>query len=324
MNKPKTAKKILAFVFCAAILMTISTAPALALTNFPAVINIPNATATIDGVVSPGEWDEATAIIIKSQDALADFEAGIPGSHYIFPNDGDPQNTAVIRFKINGGYLYMLEEKTADNPWQFTGAEEDGIAPWMTSGSIVFFVTKSENLNTSDLFITPTNPPQFAYRAQNDQEQRTPIKAAEAATVISADGKSIIVEAKIALSDLGLSEADFTGGDLLVTYCSIYAFDPDFAPWDGGYQTQYKGVGPWDESLPVALIAGAEWPPPVVVPETPAVEEDSPAAVEEAPPAAAPVRPASPPTGDAGMIFAIISAMAAVSGVLICKKKIRN
>ena len=34
-------------------------------------------------------------------------------------------------------------------------------------------------------------------------------------TSISADKKSIVLEAKIALSDLRLTEADFSGGDML-------------------------------------------------------------------------------------------------------------
>ena len=318
----------------AAILLILSlTAPALAATNYPNAINVPNSAATIDGVIEPGEWDEATRIEIKYTDILADQDDGVPGAGQV----GGPRPDVIsddeiwlsVRMKIKDGYLYLLEERKQNTPIQFTNDYHNH--PYASSGSIIFFCEKGASLNSQDLFVLAETKsgtgPMFGWRELNDHAGMTEIFAEEAKATITTN--TFVLEAKIKLTEFGLTEQELKDGKYLVTYCAVKITEPNFSGepsdlWGDNFQLQYKGVGPWDESVPLTVVAGAEWPPPP--PPAPEPEPESAPEAQgggsDAPEQpAVPVRPAAPPTGDAGVAALTAILAAAAAGVLVSKKR---
>lgn len=252
-------KRVTRFIIglIAAAVMTVPTLAA----PHASVINIPEGTATIDGVISPGEWDNATEIGLYLTETLAaggnGDGAGVVGGT---PPDEhtNADMTTTVRLKMKDGYLYVLETRK-DSTLQFT--RDNATMPWASDGSIIFFCKKGENLNTSDLFIMArgkTEPnPMFCVRL--DCAETVDISAVAAKSTITED--TFVMEAKVMIADLGnVTEADFRSGDLLVTYCSINIIEPDFdgenpVLWGDNYQLQYIGVGPWDLSPPIRIVA---------------------------------------------------------------------
>ena len=307
----------IAAVLLLALAMTV---PSLAATNYPAAINVPNGAATIDGIIEAGEWDEATRIEIVLSDILEDQDNGVPGAGLV----GGPRPDVVnnddiwlsVRMKVQDGYLYLLEERK-DSTMQFTNDYYNH--PYASAGSIIFFCEVGENLNSHDLFVLAETKsktgPMFGWREQNDHAAMVEIFAEETKAAITAN--SFVLEAKIKLSDIGMTEQDMKDGKYLVTYCAVKITEPDFSGeptdlWGENYQLQYKGVGPWDESVPIAVVAGAQWPPPAPAEEAEPEPEPEPDPVAEpeatqAPAAPVPEAPVAPASGeDMLMIFALM------------------
>lgn len=312
------------------ILTAISLAiPSLAATNYPGAINVPNGEATIDGVIEPGEWDEATRIEIKFSDILADQDDGVPGAGLV----GGPRPDSIsddeiwlsVRMKVKDGYLYMLEERKQNTPIQW--ANDYFNHTYASSGSIIFFCENGENLNSHDLFILAETKsktgPMFGWREMNDHGNMVEIFAEQAKATIT--DNSFVLEAKIKLSDIGLTEKELKDGKYLVTYCAVKITEPNFSGepgdlWGDNFQLQYKGVGPWDESVPLAVVAGAEWPPPAPAqpdPEPEPAADDAAAGGDEnaqnTQPAPSAQAPAAPQTGTSFTLF-MFMALAAVFG----------
>jgi hypothetical protein len=215
------------------------------------------------------------------------------------------------------GYLYLLEERK-DSTLQF--ANDYYNHTYASSGSIIFFCEAGESLNSHDLFILAETRsktgPMFGWREQNDHAGMVEIFAEEAKATITAN--SFVLEAKIKLSDIGMTEQDLKDGKYLVTYCAVKLTEPDFSGepadlWGENYQLQYKGVGPWDESVPLAVVAGAQWPPPA--PAEPAPIDDPEPAPAEPEPTQAPAAPpaAAPPTGDGILAVCMVAALLAAA-----------
>ena len=324
----------LATVLLLALAVTI---PSLAATNYPSAINVPNGAATIDGIIEPGEWDEATRIEIVLSDILEDQDNGVPGAGLV----GGPRPDVVnnddiwlsVRMKVQDGYLYVLEERK-DSTMQF--ANDYYNHTYASAGSIIFFCEVGENLNSHDLFMLAETKsktgPMFGWREQNDHAGMVEIFAEETKATITAN--SFVLEAKIKLSDLGMTEQELKDGKYLVTYCAVKITEPDFSGepadlWGENYQLQYKGVGPWDESVPIAVVAGSEWPPPapVVEEEPEPIAEPEPTAdtaVTEAPAAPEVATPSAPATGEGtAMLFALMILSILSAGAFFGVKRIR-
>jgi hypothetical protein len=67
-----------------------------------------------------------------------------------------------------------------------------------------------------------------------------------------------IMEAKVPLSDLGLTKAQFEEGEVAFTYCTVDIINPLYDPANfgfsnNGYQLQYIGVNKW-EKAPVLMV----------------------------------------------------------------------
>lgn len=317
-----------------AIISTFVVTASAAATVFPDTINVVDGIATIDGIVSPGEWDDCTEILIKLSTAIEDNLEGNPSGAGLVggsPEDlvpagqNDDDMTVSVRIKVDSEYIYILETRK-DKTMHFT--TEDAQVAYSSDGSIIFFCRDGENLNNVDIFavadtVSKTGP-QFS--ARFDNVDIAPVSAVEAkATINAAD---FVLEYKLKLSDLKLTYADLKDGQYRVTYCAVNVYNEEFTGDVSGlwapnaYQIQYKGVGPWDESPIINVVEGAAWPK---VEEEPAAQETTPTA-EETQPAEEPVitptpdkTPSSPATGDAGIIGFAILAIAAAA--VICLKK---
>lgn len=311
-------KKILS-IAAVIFLMASLALPSLAATNYPASINVPNSAATIDGIIDPGEWDEATRIEIKLSDIIEDGENGVPGAGLVGGPKPEPVNDddiwLSVRMKVKDGYLYVLEERK-DPTLQF--ANDYYNHSYASSGSIIFFCEKGAGLNSHDLFMLAETRsktgPMFGWREENDHGSMVEIFAEEAKATITAS--SFVLEAKISLANIGMTEQELKDGKYLVTYCAVKLTEPDFSGepadlWGENYQLQYKGVGPWDESVPLTVVAGADWPPPPPPEPDPEPEAAPPPAEAEPPAPAAPAdpAPAAPPTGDGAVAMFAIAAI---------------
>lgn len=293
-------------------------------TAFVPEMNVVDGIATIDGVMSPGEWDDCAEMKLALKDVMEDTGSGdgsgvvsnvsavaeeiVPAAH---TND---DITVSVRFKEKDGYLYMLETRK-DKTLLFT--RDDADAPYASDGSIVFFV--KDGVQLADIFImarTKSNPaPMFAKRLNGTEMGE--LNAVEAISTVTAD--SFVLEAKFKLSDLALDENEFKTGKYGVTYCAVNVYNPAFdgetsGLWnDNAYQLQYKGVGPWGESPMIKMVTGGEWPLPEAVAEPETTEaEAAPAATETSP---------APKTADMAAPFALIALAAVFGAALVFKKR---
>jgi len=322
MKTAKTAKKILAFTLCMAILMTVLAVPAMVSAfNPPASATMKKAVTppVIDGNVSAAEWGEPMWSFVYTGTDLSDA-ADTATEFWVFSNDADLDLAAFLKqtkvdfyamWDEDHLYFGIITDNQVDVP---PNMDESEIASLWNSRCIQFEWVSPGDVFNDIGFNTDgagkTN--QFWFMGE---EAGNPMS--HNAKVVKT-GNVVVYEIAMKWSDLYLS-APSAGQALPMTVSFNF-----HKVYDGGGFTALQMGGAImtknpDAHLPVTLSGE---PAVVAVPETPA-EPDAPAAVEEAPPAATPVRPAAPQTGDAGMIFVVILAIAS-AGVLVFRKKIFN
>ena len=309
-------------------------------------IKVPKGEARIDGVVEPGEWDAATAIVL---DYAIMQERGYPSQN----REGMPKELSTsVKVKVKDGYLYFLEERK--NPY-IKFYHDDPRFSYESNGGILWFFVDGDPHDLFYMAGTKSNPnvPAFCYRSDNNNDNRVIIQTVEGATVIT-PGVGSVCEAKIKLSDIGLTMADFESG-LTMFHCTQQV-------WGENYNGQYAlsvGVDPADNSATLGFwewaIQEDEQQPGFTQTDVPewgnsgdyilvadtfdlqavlAAEAAAAAAASEAEAAAnvvadepapvvdtpAPSVPSAPSVGDPMAIFAIISAFSA-SGIAVLRRK---
>ena len=254
---------------------------------------IPEKAAAIDGVISAGEWDQATKLVLNISDTSAWTEdgAGIVGTDgwsALGHTDADFYNE--LAFMADETYIYILCTRT-DSTLNF--ATDNFHTPYASDCSLMWFYDTEEfgQYGLQLLCADKSGVPHIGYFF-TDAEQQNSVDLieeglAEAKTVITDNG--YVMEAKVAyegMDDLTLEM--LKSGSVTVTYCSVNICEEGWDSDDGAhalwgtynYQAQYAGVNYWDFA-PKAVITEAAAP----VVEEPA--EEPAATVEE--PVAEPV-----------------------------------
>ncbi len=271
-------------------------------------VNVVKKAATIDGVVSAGEWDEATALTLNVSDTndWSGDGAGIVGG--VIPDgftDADFCNT--VKLMVKDGYLYYLE--TRQDKTQFFGALDQN-KPYTQDGTLIWFYDLNEE-DRNSLSILPWNNDAgktvLIFNDDANEPAGEPIADAESAFTKDANGYTL--EAKFPLDAIQLSEEALASGQVLVTYCTVNIIDPEFSGdsadlWGDNYQAQYTGVGAWDMSPVIKLV------------DAKPVETEAPAADAPAAPA-----PSAPATADMGIVAAAAVLAIAAGAVLTMKKR---
>ena len=303
------------------------TAAVLAVPSFAAdpvdTVNVVNKDAIVDGVVESGEWDDATKLTLNISDTgtWSVGGAGIVGDPDAAAAHSDSDITNSIRLMIKDGYLYYLEERTDSTP--FFGAV-DTRKPYTQDSTLIWFINGSKRNSLSVLAANDSSDTPLIYFNENDDQPNGVLLDAEATATI---GSGFVLEAKIALSDIGFTEDEFKSGDTYVTYCCVNIYDSDFsgdsaqlwAPY--GYQLQYIGVNTWDLAPVINVVEQTTFVEPE--PEETAPPEEIPAneSPVEAAPSTDPAAAAAPQTSDAFVLLTLGCAAAIALAAVIAKKR---
>ncbi len=231
-------------------------------------VELPYKEATVDGYVDEGEWDGATALILNISDTQnwSEHGAGLVGNKDAAVKLTDDQFTNSIRMMYKDGFLYYLEERIDTTPFY---RSNNLTKPYCQDSSLVWFVDRWHTDVTPDsLAVFPrslkdgqVNEEPFISRGiQNRQDDALPIEAEYGVTV---SDNGFVLEAKIPLEQLGLTERYLALGLYGVTYCCVNITDPDFSGdssnlWADNYQAQYTGVNDW-QNAPVIKLTGKEY-----------------------------------------------------------------
>ena len=331
----------------AIILTVVMTLPLLAITaaaEYDIIdIKVPIGEAIIDGIADPGEWDAATAIVI-------DYAVMVDRAQPTPRREDCPKDLVTsVKIKVKDGYLYFLEERK--NPF-IKFYHDDPRFSYESNGGILWFFKGDD---PHDLFYqagTKSNPnaPAFCYRSDNNNDNRVIIQAVEGVTTVTA-GAGSVMEAKIKLSDLGLTMADFENG-LKMFHCTQQVWGENyndqwcpglndatlgFWEWECGDDGQQPGFAQtdlpvWGDSGDYILIADTYDITAALAAKAAAAAEAAPNAPADVPadtpaadtPAPAPsVTPAAPTTGDVGMMVFFLGIIAAAgTSLAVFGKKI--
>lgn len=93
------------------------------------------APVTVDGVNSPGEWDDANPLVVNSESAVFKEFGRWQGAE---GNDiyGPDKLSITMKFKWDETNLYILEERF--DPAYFFPADKDATEPWTGDGTLFF------------------------------------------------------------------------------------------------------------------------------------------------------------------------------------------
>ena len=175
-------------------------------------IKVPIGEARINGIIDPGEWDAATAIY-TGIDTMQ--ERGVPAQN----RDNIPAECSVsIKIKVKDGYLYFLEDRKNPN---VKFHHDDPMYSYETNGGILWFFLDGEPHDLFYMAGTKSDPttPAFCYRSQNNNDNRVILSGFEGVTVVT-PGVGSVCEAKIKLSDLELTMADFESNSISLFHCN--------------------------------------------------------------------------------------------------------
>lgn len=140
-----------------------------------------------------------------------------------------------FRFMLDNEYLYIVEDRKDATP---NKAADYNVAG---DNAIIYFV--KDTVQVSGLYwnasTAKSDSPVIALFATD--KASASVKDYEANVVAAADGKSYVMEAKIALADLGLTKEDFEDSLVGVTFC---ANDADGSAVN---ELKYAGVDAWDD-----------------------------------------------------------------------------
>ena len=237
---------------------------------------IPEKAATIDGVISEGEWDGATKLVLNISDTGAWGEtvglgAGMVGTNgwsELGHTDADFYNE--LAFMADENYIYILCTRT-DSTLNF--ATDNYHTPYASDCSLMWFydteymVQYGLQLLCADKSGVPHIGYFFMDSDQGSSVDLTADGLAEAKTIITDNG--YIMEAKVSYGGMDDLTLDMLkSGKVNVTYCTVNICEEGWDSDDGAhalwgtynYQAQYLGVNNWD-SAPKAVITAAETAP---------------------------------------------------------------
>ena len=341
--------KLAAIILTAAIMAAAFAVPASAYDIID--INVPIGEARINGIIDPGEWDAATAIYIGI-DTMR--ERGLPSQN----RDDIPAVCSVsLKVKVKDGYLYFLEERKNPN---LKFHHDNPMHSYETNGGILWFFV--DGADPHDLFYmagTKSNPtkPSFCYRSENNNDNRVILGDSdfEGVTVLT-PGVGSVCEAKIKLSSLGLTVADFEGGNLTMFHCNTQVWLDSYNDQACKYlvdegNTATLGFWEWaqpeDERQPgfvqtdvpawadsgnyrtvkdtfdlAALLAKEAAEAAAAAEAEAAANAEKPAPAPDTPAPAAPApTPAAPATGDPTMLSLLLLAISGTAAVVRRKKR---
>ncbi|MBQ4591862.1 MAG: hypothetical protein IJP32_12120 [Clostridia bacterium] len=230
---------------------------------------IPEKAAVVDGVISAGEWDAATKLVLNISDTSTWSEsgAGIVGTQgWLDLGHTDADFSNELAFMVDDTYVYILCTRT-DSTLNF--ATDNFRTPYASDCSLMWFYDTEEmgQYGLQLLCADKSGVPHIGYFF-TDAEQQNAVDLvaeglAEAKTVITDNG--YIMEAKVAFEGMD----DFTlemlkSGSVTVSYCSVNICEEGWDSDDGAhalwgtynYQAQYIGVNEWF-SAPAAVITEA-------------------------------------------------------------------
>lgn len=286
------------------------------------VCNVTEKSATIDGVVSDSEWNDATRLTINISDTSTWTEngAGIVGTEgYKTLNHTDADFSNDLAFMVEGDYLYLLLTRT-DTTLNF--ATDNFRTPYASDCSLMWFYN-SETDTMSGLQLLASNKsgtPIIGYFPTDaEQSTSTDITATGDATAVTkTTANSYVMEAKIKLSAINLTLDNFKSNKMTVTYCCVNICEAGWDSDDGqhalwgtsNYQAQYAGVNNWTVAPAIKVVAATAAAP---------VTEAATTATPDA--AALVTTPAAAQTGDAIPAAVVLLALAAVAVVVAKKTK---
>lgn len=219
----------------------------------------PEKAATVDGVVSDGEWDGATRLTLNISDTSTwtGGGAGIVGSEgWKTYNHTDDDFTTDLAFMCDGTYIYILMTRK-DSTLNF--ATDNYHTPYASDCGLMWFydtefgVQYGLQLLAADKSGTPHIGYFFMDSDQSTSEDLT--EAENAVAVTKVDGDTYVMEAKVLLSAMDDFAEVYKDGNIKVTWCAVNicedgwdSDDGNHSLWGNNYQVQYVGVDHWEEA----------------------------------------------------------------------------
>jgi hypothetical protein len=192
--------------------------------------------------------DKAEALVVNKIITETPSVDGLMNVEYYFGSSiilgtADAEVNATYRFLLDDEYIYIIEERKAtklDKPADFNSTEKADVG----DSAIIYFTKDAEQV--SGLFwnfaTKKSDDPVIAVFGLVTEQASAVVKSYEAKTVMGKDGNSYIMEAKIALADLGLTMDDFENEMVGATVNARYKNK------DGHVVNMtYAGVDAWDD-----------------------------------------------------------------------------
>lgn len=260
-------------------------------TEKPLLVNMmANGTPTVDGRLD--DLYMQSNYIELSQSTCDDFTeeqvaagAGIKGAPELATPDFELMHST-FRFAIDDEYLYIAEHRYDLVPIYKTLSFKE---PYKADGSLLWFTTNgsgkpSVGIDWNRATMDSSKPVLGLYF--NDDQKSAVKKDWECVVKNCGSEYEYIMEAKIPLSDLGLTKDQFEEAKVSFTFITVDVINPEYDPalfdWtNNAYQLQYIGVNYW-EHAPILMVNPSEESIgylPVVDPYDPAFDlEDTEAA----------------------------------------------
>ncbi len=218
----------------------------------------PERTATIDGVISEGEWDGATRLTLNISDTStwSTGGAGIVGTTgYQALGHTDDDFSTDLAFMCDEQYVYILMTRK-DSTLNF--ATDNYHTPYASDCGLMWFydteysVQYGLQLLAGNKAGTPIIGYFFMDSDQSTSENLMDNGTAKAVTTVTGD--TYIMEAKVELSAMDDFETVYKNGQIKVTWCAVNICEEGWDSDDGehalwgtyNYQAQYIGVNDWE------------------------------------------------------------------------------
>ncbi len=229
----------------------------------PVLVNLmANGTPVIDGRLD--DLYMQSHYIELSQSACDEFTeeqlaagAGIKGAPELATPDFELMHST-FRFAIDDEYLYIAEHRYDLVPVYQTLSFKE---PYTADGSLLWFSTNgggqpSVGIDWNRATMDSTKPVLGLFF---NNDQKSAVKKDWECVVKNCGSEfEYIMEAKIPLSDLGLTKAQFEEAKVSFTYIAVDVINPAYDPakfdWsNNAYQLQYIGVNSW-EHAPILMV----------------------------------------------------------------------
>lgn len=226
------------------------------------VVNVPEKDAKIDGIISPGEWDESTSLTLNISDTTkwTQDEMGNPPfiGNIMPPEDHtDDDFTNRIKLSYKDGYLYYCEERIDSTPYYLS---DSPYHPYCQDSSLVWFILPTGARHSLSVFADNDESGPFIVLNKNDDQENGQWLDCEIVSTLKENGH--MIEAKIPIGVLDITEDMLDKNKVKITYATVNIFDYDFdgnneTLADGwgiyGYEGWYKGVTNWAGSPRIIL-----------------------------------------------------------------------